>query len=69
MKIFLVKYVDLDDDGVVCAFTDWDEATKYAKLLDDQEDEEAIGKGYESHLGFYVMEYDLYNTISEVDRE
>ena len=54
MKIFLVKYVDLDDDGVVCAFTDW---------------EEAIGRGYESHLGFYVTEYDLYNTINEVERE
>lgn len=58
-KVFVVKYVEYDDSGVVCAFTTQEQAQIYANAMDLEKDSE--------DLHFYVTELNLYNTFEDIE--
>ena len=60
-KVFLVKYSDLDESGILCAFTNKEEADKYVLALELEKDEDLPEWVY-----FYSTEVNLYNDCTEV---
>ena len=61
-RIYVVKYADLDDSGVLQAFTSKEEAERYVTLLTlEKEDEDS------EFLMFYTIEVGLYNTCEDID--
>lgn len=63
-NIFVVRYVDLDDDGVICAFTSKEEAIRYAQLLEDEKEEDDS-----EFLSFYSSTLSLYNKCEDIENE
>jgi hypothetical protein len=60
-KVFLVKFSDLDESGILCAFTNKEEADKYVLALELEKDEDLPEWVY-----FYSTEVNLYNDCTEV---
>ena len=61
-KIYLVRYNDLDDDGIMQAFTSKEEANRYANLLNlEKENDDS------EFLIFYSTEINLYNKCEDID--
>lgn len=60
-KVYLVKYSDLDEGGILCAFTNKEQADRYVLALELEKDEDLPEWVY-----FYSTEVNLYNDCTEV---
>jgi hypothetical protein len=59
-KVYLVRYNDLDMDGIIQAFTSESEAERYVDLLMDEKEEDDF-------MIFYTSSVNLYNKCEEVE--